>query len=185
MVVFLWVFFFFWPKKPRSKQHCVIFRYDSSGESAADKALGRTSSYTRREPRLTSVNKEQDSTATTKDYKKVSQQSKQNKNNNPAFQLARTFLIYIIWQGNETKGSAGLVCCRGSDRQTSRHLYQHERHYHHQSSSSSLRIYDNSWDIGETTSDFQLEKIIWYLCDERFGTKKILYDFSACVYMLF
>lgn len=67
--------FFSFRRKPRSKQHCVIFRYDSSGESAADKALGRTSSYTRREPRLASVNKELDSSATTKDYKKVSQQN--------------------------------------------------------------------------------------------------------------
>lgn len=69
------MFFFFLKKAPQNKQHCVIFRYDSSGESAADKALGRTSSYTRREARLASVNKqEQDSTSTTKDYKKVSDQ---------------------------------------------------------------------------------------------------------------
>ena len=48
----------------------VAFRYDSSGEAAAEKALGRTSSYTRRETRLAALNKqEQDSTA--KDYKTV------------------------------------------------------------------------------------------------------------------
>lgn len=68
-----WIWVFFQKKTPQNKQHCVIFRYDSSGESAADKALGRTSSYTRREARLASVNKqEQDSV--TKDYKKVSDQ---------------------------------------------------------------------------------------------------------------
>lgn len=48
----------------------VASRYDSSGETATDKPLGRTSSYTRRETRLAALNKqEQDST--TKDYKKV------------------------------------------------------------------------------------------------------------------
>lgn len=48
----------------------VTFRYDSSGESATDKPVGRTSSYTRRETRLAALNRqEQDSTA--KDYKKV------------------------------------------------------------------------------------------------------------------
>uniref|UniRef100_A0A3B4X2T4 Protein phosphatase 1 regulatory subunit 12B-like n=2 Tax=Seriola lalandi dorsalis TaxID=1841481 RepID=A0A3B4X2T4_SERLL len=42
----------------------------SSGESATDKPLGRTSSYTRRETRLAALNRqEQDST--TKDYKKM------------------------------------------------------------------------------------------------------------------
>lgn len=49
---------------------CVDFRYDSTGESATDKPMGRTSSYTRRETRLAALNKqEQDSAA--KDYKKV------------------------------------------------------------------------------------------------------------------
>lgn len=48
----------------------VTFRYDSSGESATDKPVGRTGSYTRRETRLAALNRqEQDSTA--KDYKKV------------------------------------------------------------------------------------------------------------------
>lgn len=48
----------------------VASRYDSSGETATDKPMGRTSSYTRRETRLAALNKqEQDST--TKDYKKV------------------------------------------------------------------------------------------------------------------
>ena len=48
----------------------VAFRYDSSGESATEKPIGRTSSYTRRETRLAAMNRqEQDSTA--KDYKKV------------------------------------------------------------------------------------------------------------------
>ncbi|XP_075897767.1 protein phosphatase 1 regulatory subunit 12B isoform X1 [Nelusetta ayraudi] len=55
----------------KNYRHERLSRYDSSGESAADKALGRTSSYTRREPRLASVNKELDSSATTKDYKKM------------------------------------------------------------------------------------------------------------------
>lgn len=45
-------------------------RYDSSGESATDKPLGRTSSYTRRETRLATLNR-QDTDSTTKDYKKV------------------------------------------------------------------------------------------------------------------
>lgn len=61
---------------PIIKSHCVLniryvaCRYDSSGESATDKPMGRTSSYTRRETRLAALNKqEQDST--TKDYKKV------------------------------------------------------------------------------------------------------------------
>ncbi|MED6290201.1 hypothetical protein CHARACLAT_010721, partial [Characodon lateralis] len=50
--------------------HERLSRYDSTGESAIDKPLGRTSSYTRREARLASLNKqEQDTTA--KDYKKM------------------------------------------------------------------------------------------------------------------
>ena len=48
---------------------CVASRYDSSGEGATDRPLGRTGSYTRRETRLASLSKEPDSTA--KDYKKV------------------------------------------------------------------------------------------------------------------
>lgn len=103
-VIFL--LFFSFRRKPRSKQHCVIFRYDSSGESATDKALGRTSSYTRREPRLASVNKELDSSATTKDYKKVSQQNSfedEKENLYSTFLLAQKFLIHdIIWEGNQT-----------------------------------------------------------------------------------
>ncbi|XP_041860761.1 protein phosphatase 1 regulatory subunit 12B isoform X2 [Melanotaenia boesemani] len=51
-------------------EHERLSRYDSSGESATEKALGRTSSYTRRETRLAALNRqEQDSTA--KDYKKM------------------------------------------------------------------------------------------------------------------
>uniref|UniRef100_A0A096LRB9 Protein phosphatase 1, regulatory subunit 12B n=1 Tax=Poecilia formosa TaxID=48698 RepID=A0A096LRB9_POEFO len=51
-------------------QHERLSRYDSTGESATDKPMGRTSSYTRRETRLAALNKqEQDSTA--KDYKKM------------------------------------------------------------------------------------------------------------------
>ncbi|XP_013866329.1 protein phosphatase 1 regulatory subunit 12B [Austrofundulus limnaeus] len=51
-------------------QHERLSRYDSTGESAAEKALGRTSSYTRRETRLAALNRqEQESTA--KDYKKM------------------------------------------------------------------------------------------------------------------
>ncbi|CAK6957564.1 protein phosphatase 1 regulatory subunit 12B-like [Scomber scombrus] len=54
----------------KSYRHDRLSRYDSSGESATDKPLGRTSSYTRRETRLAALNKqEQDST--TKDYKKM------------------------------------------------------------------------------------------------------------------
>nr|XP_046252538.1 protein phosphatase 1 regulatory subunit 12A-like isoform X4 [Scatophagus argus]XP_046252539.1 protein phosphatase 1 regulatory subunit 12A-like isoform X4 [Scatophagus argus] len=54
----------------KNYRHDRLSRYDSSGESAADKSLGRTSSYTRRETRLAALNKqEQDST--TKDYKKM------------------------------------------------------------------------------------------------------------------
>ncbi|XP_078806484.1 protein phosphatase 1 regulatory subunit 12B isoform X2 [Oryzias latipes] len=51
-------------------EHDRLSRYNSSGEGAAEKALGRTGSYTRRETRLASLNRhEQDSTA--KDYKKM------------------------------------------------------------------------------------------------------------------
>ncbi|XP_041655868.1 protein phosphatase 1 regulatory subunit 12A-like isoform X2 [Cheilinus undulatus] len=51
-------------------EHDRLSRYDSSGESATDKPLGRTSSYSRRETRLGALNRqEQDST--TKDYKKM------------------------------------------------------------------------------------------------------------------
>ncbi|XP_014843392.1 PREDICTED: protein phosphatase 1 regulatory subunit 12B-like isoform X2 [Poecilia mexicana] len=51
-------------------EHERLSRYDSTGESATDKPMGRTSSYTRRETRLAALNKqEQDSTA--KDYKKM------------------------------------------------------------------------------------------------------------------
>ncbi|XP_032434876.1 protein phosphatase 1 regulatory subunit 12B isoform X2 [Xiphophorus hellerii] len=51
-------------------EHERLSRYDSTGESATDKPMGRTSSYTRRETRLAALNKqEQDSAA--KDYKKM------------------------------------------------------------------------------------------------------------------
>uniref|UniRef100_A0A3B4VBD3 Protein phosphatase 1 regulatory subunit 12B-like n=1 Tax=Seriola dumerili TaxID=41447 RepID=A0A3B4VBD3_SERDU len=54
----------------KNYRHERLSRYDSSGESATDKPLGRTSSYTRRETRLAALNRqEQDST--TKDYKKM------------------------------------------------------------------------------------------------------------------
>ncbi|XP_037334255.2 protein phosphatase 1 regulatory subunit 12B isoform X2 [Pungitius pungitius] len=49
-------------------EHDRLSRYDSSGESATDKPLGRAGSYTRRETRLAALGKqEQDSS--TKDYK--------------------------------------------------------------------------------------------------------------------
>lgn len=54
----------------KNYRHERLSRYDSSGETATDKPLGRTSSYTRREARLAALNKtEQDSA--TKDYKKM------------------------------------------------------------------------------------------------------------------
>ncbi|XP_035512398.1 protein phosphatase 1 regulatory subunit 12B-like isoform X1 [Morone saxatilis] len=54
----------------KNYRHDRLSRYDSSGENATDKPLGRTSSYTRRETRLAALNRqEQDST--TKDYKKM------------------------------------------------------------------------------------------------------------------
>ncbi|XP_073325585.1 protein phosphatase 1 regulatory subunit 12B-like [Pagrus major] len=54
----------------KNYRHERLSRYDSSGESATDKPMGRTSSYTRRETRLAALNRqEQDST--TKDYKKM------------------------------------------------------------------------------------------------------------------
>ncbi|XP_067381848.1 protein phosphatase 1 regulatory subunit 12B isoform X2 [Channa argus] len=53
-----------------SAEHERLSRYDSSGETATEKPLGHTSSYTRRETRLAALNRqEQDST--TKDYKKM------------------------------------------------------------------------------------------------------------------
>ncbi|XP_077368704.1 protein phosphatase 1 regulatory subunit 12B isoform X6 [Festucalex cinctus] len=53
----------------KSFRHDRLSRFDSSGENVPDR-LGRTSSYTRRETRLASLNKsEQD--ATSKDYKKM------------------------------------------------------------------------------------------------------------------
>uniref|UniRef100_A0A3P9J5K3 cGMP-dependent protein kinase interacting domain-containing protein n=1 Tax=Oryzias latipes TaxID=8090 RepID=A0A3P9J5K3_ORYLA len=54
----------------KNYRHDRLSRYNSSGEGAAEKALGRTGSYTRRETRLASLNRqEQDFTA--KDYKKM------------------------------------------------------------------------------------------------------------------
>ncbi|KAM9752868.1 protein phosphatase 1 regulatory subunit 12B-like isoform 3-T3 [Menidia menidia] len=51
-------------------EHERLSRYDSTGESSAEKPLGRASSYTRRETRLAGLNRqEQDPTA--KDYKKM------------------------------------------------------------------------------------------------------------------
>ncbi|XP_044067247.1 protein phosphatase 1 regulatory subunit 12B isoform X2 [Siniperca chuatsi] len=51
-------------------EHDRLARYDSSGESATDKPLGRTSSYTRRETRLAALNRQEED-STTKDYKKM------------------------------------------------------------------------------------------------------------------
>ncbi|XP_028307919.1 protein phosphatase 1 regulatory subunit 12A-like [Gouania willdenowi] len=51
-------------------EHDRLSRYDSSGESATDRPLGRTTSYTRRETRLSSLSK-QDTDSTAKDYKKM------------------------------------------------------------------------------------------------------------------
>uniref|UniRef100_A0A3B4A5A9 cGMP-dependent protein kinase interacting domain-containing protein n=1 Tax=Periophthalmus magnuspinnatus TaxID=409849 RepID=A0A3B4A5A9_9GOBI len=48
----------------------VFLRYDSSGETATDKPLGRTSSYSRREARLAALNRTEPDT-TSKDYKKM------------------------------------------------------------------------------------------------------------------
>ncbi|XP_062248390.1 protein phosphatase 1 regulatory subunit 12B-like isoform X3 [Platichthys flesus] len=56
-------------KNYRVRTHERLSRYDSSGESATDRPLGRTSSYTRRETRLASLGKDPDSSA--KDYKKM------------------------------------------------------------------------------------------------------------------
>ncbi|XP_054602097.2 protein phosphatase 1 regulatory subunit 12B isoform X2 [Nothobranchius furzeri] len=54
----------------KNKEHERLSRYDSTGESATDRPLGVTSSYTRRETRLAALNRqEQESTA--KDYKKM------------------------------------------------------------------------------------------------------------------
>ncbi|KAL6119261.1 uncharacterized protein ACO6RY_03873 [Pungitius sinensis] len=52
----------------KNYRHDRLSRYDSSGESATDKPLGRAGSYTRRETRVAALGKqEQDSS--TKDYK--------------------------------------------------------------------------------------------------------------------
>ncbi|XP_055366177.1 protein phosphatase 1 regulatory subunit 12B [Betta splendens] len=51
-------------------EHERLSRYDSSGETAADKPLGHISSYTRREARLASLSKQVQDSAT-KDYKKM------------------------------------------------------------------------------------------------------------------
>ncbi|XP_074537947.1 protein phosphatase 1 regulatory subunit 12B-like isoform X2 [Halichoeres trimaculatus] len=53
-----------------TSEHDRLSRYDSSGESATDKPLGRTSSYTRRETRLGALNRQEED-STTKDYKKM------------------------------------------------------------------------------------------------------------------
>lgn len=50
--------------------HCVPLRYESSGDGVADRPVGRTGSYTRRETRLASANR-QEQDASSKDYKKV------------------------------------------------------------------------------------------------------------------
>ncbi|XP_056129766.1 protein phosphatase 1 regulatory subunit 12B-like isoform X1 [Lampris incognitus] len=52
-------------------RHDRVTRLDSSGgDSIADKPLGRTSSYTRRETRLAALNKQEEDSST-KDYKKM------------------------------------------------------------------------------------------------------------------
>uniref|UniRef100_A0A8C5I2H7 cGMP-dependent protein kinase interacting domain-containing protein n=1 Tax=Gouania willdenowi TaxID=441366 RepID=A0A8C5I2H7_GOUWI len=59
------------PSHPdKNYRHDRLSRYDSSGESATDRPLGRTTSYTRRETRLSSLSK-QDTDSTAKDYKKM------------------------------------------------------------------------------------------------------------------
>ncbi|XP_029994773.1 protein phosphatase 1 regulatory subunit 12A-like isoform X2 [Sphaeramia orbicularis] len=54
----------------KNYRHDRLSRYDSSGETATDKPLGRTSSYTRRETRLAALNRQEPDTST-KDYKKM------------------------------------------------------------------------------------------------------------------
>ncbi|XP_029689563.1 protein phosphatase 1 regulatory subunit 12B isoform X3 [Takifugu rubripes] len=51
-------------------EHDRLSRYESSGDGAADRPVGRTGSYTRRETRLASANR-QEQDASTKDYKKM------------------------------------------------------------------------------------------------------------------
>nr|XP_040049747.1 protein phosphatase 1 regulatory subunit 12B-like isoform X2 [Gasterosteus aculeatus aculeatus] len=51
-------------------EHDRLSRYDSSGESATDKPLGRAGSYTRRETRLAALSKEEQDSSS-KDYKKM------------------------------------------------------------------------------------------------------------------
>ncbi|XP_034551450.1 protein phosphatase 1 regulatory subunit 12A-like isoform X2 [Notolabrus celidotus] len=53
-----------------SSEHDRLSRYDSSGESATDKPVGRTSSYSKRETRLGALNRQEED-STTKDYKKM------------------------------------------------------------------------------------------------------------------
>ncbi|XP_028266814.1 protein phosphatase 1 regulatory subunit 12B-like isoform X2 [Parambassis ranga] len=54
----------------KNYRHDRLSRYDFSGESATDKPLGRTSSYTRRETRLAALNR-QEPDSSVKDYKKM------------------------------------------------------------------------------------------------------------------
>ncbi|TNM86820.1 hypothetical protein fugu_007050 [Takifugu bimaculatus] len=54
----------------KNYRHDRLSRYESSGDSAADRPVGRTGSYTRRETRLASANR-QEQDASTKDYKKM------------------------------------------------------------------------------------------------------------------
>uniref|UniRef100_A0A3Q3AQP3 Protein phosphatase 1, regulatory subunit 12B n=1 Tax=Kryptolebias marmoratus TaxID=37003 RepID=A0A3Q3AQP3_KRYMA len=54
----------------KNYRHERLSRYDSTGESATEKALGRTSSYTRRETRLAALNRQEQESAA-KDYKKM------------------------------------------------------------------------------------------------------------------
>nr|XP_040049752.1 protein phosphatase 1 regulatory subunit 12B-like isoform X6 [Gasterosteus aculeatus aculeatus] len=54
----------------KNYRHDRLSRYDSSGESATDKPLGRAGSYTRRETRLAALSKEEQDSSS-KDYKKM------------------------------------------------------------------------------------------------------------------
>ncbi|XP_047446711.1 protein phosphatase 1 regulatory subunit 12B-like isoform X2 [Mugil cephalus] len=54
----------------KNYRHDRLSRYDSSGDSAADKSAGRTSAYTRRETRLAALNRQEQDSAV-KDYKKM------------------------------------------------------------------------------------------------------------------
>uniref|UniRef100_H3D4V0 Protein phosphatase 1, regulatory subunit 12B n=1 Tax=Tetraodon nigroviridis TaxID=99883 RepID=H3D4V0_TETNG len=54
----------------KNYRHDRLSRYESGGDIAADRPVGRTGSYTRRETRLASANR-QEQDASAKDYKKM------------------------------------------------------------------------------------------------------------------